>query len=152
MSLLNKLPKSHGTGKSRKIVGRGRGSGLGKTSGHGHKGQKSRSGVAIKGFEGGQTPIYMRLPKIGFVSHVNNKCFELSLKKLEFIVLANKLSKESVIDMKFLNSIGVAKNMKIIKVIGNSGLKSPVTLLVDNCTPSAKLFIESLGGSVNLVK
>ncbi|UFX98577.1 50S ribosomal protein L15 [Candidatus Gromoviella agglomerans] len=150
MSLLNNLPKSYGVGKKRKRIGRGIGSGKGKTAGFGHKGQKARSGVAVKGFEGGQTPIHMRLPKRGFVSHVKKDDFAITLRSIQGLIDSKRISSD-VIDISILRSIGLVGEKSKLRIIGNYGLVSSLKFNVHHCSTGAKEMIIRSGGSVNLV-
>tara|TARA_Y100000590_G_scaffold468146_1_gene649716 strand:+ start:2136 stop:2591 length:456 start_codon:yes stop_codon:yes gene_type:complete len=140
--------------KSKKRLGRGIGSSKGKTSGRGHKGQKSRSGVAIKSFEGGQMPLYRRLPKRGFRSLKNKKNIALiNLTRIEEIV-----SKEKNILNDKINLINLQKSKLInkkynkIKILGNGELSKKLNVEVNAISKSAKEKIEKLGGKVTLVK
>ncbi len=139
--------------KYKKRLGRGIGSGKGKTSGRGHKGQKSRSGVAIKSFEGGQMPLYRRLPKRGFKSFKNKNIAMLNLSKLQLFaekksdLFKNKVSLSSLIKSKLIK-----KKFKMLKVIGSGSLKSKFDIEVNFVSNSAKEKIEKLGGKVLLIK
>ena len=137
---LNKLNDNDGAKSSKKRLGRGVGSGLGKTSGKGHKGQKSRSGVSIKGFEGGQMPLQMRLPKFGFSSRVNNHSKEVNIKNLNGIDLVNL---ETLKENKL-----ISKSVKKVKIFGNTGLDSKITVEGISVTKGAKELIEKAGGKV----
>lgn len=125
MIKINELEK---TTKISKRVGRGIGSGKGKTSGSGHKGQKARSGVAIKGFEGGQMPIYMRLPKRGFVSHTKS-CIVISsdsiISLIEKKLLSNNISKEDLIQ------IGLVKYSDKVKIISGRNLEKKLSFKIE---------------------
>jgi len=148
---LNQLRDAEGATQSRKRVGRGIGSGLGKTGGRGVKGQKSRSGVAINGFEGGQMPIYRRLPKRGFVNIFRNKFNEVSLARLQAAIDAKKLDASKTIDAATLVEAGVIRRAKDgVRVLGNGELTAKVTLDVAYATKSALEKIEKAGGSVKL--
>jgi len=148
---LNQLRDAEGATQSRKRVGRGIGSGLGKTGGRGVKGQKSRSGVAINGFEGGQMPIYRRLPKRGFVNIFRNKFNEVSLARLQAAIDAKKLDASKTIDAAALVEAGVIRRAKDgVRVLGNGELTAKVTLDVAYATKSALEKIEKAGGSVKL--
>ena len=140
---LNKLKPADGSKKARRRVGRGIGSGLGKTSGRGHKGQKSRSGGYHKvGFEGGQMPMQRRLPKRGFKSHLLKYNAEISLTDLERLGAAE-------VDILTLKQAGlVGELIKIVKVIKSGELKAKVALKGIGATAGAKAAIEAAGGSV----
>ena len=130
-----------GSLKKRKRVGRGMGSGLGKTAGRGHKGQKSRSGGNIRpGFEGGQMPLQMRLPKFGFSSRVNNNFKEVNIKNINGMDVINlKTLKENKI---------ISKAVKKVKIFGNSAIESKVTVEGLAVSKGAKEAIEKAGGKI----
>jgi len=143
---LNELKPSEGSTKNRKRVGRGPGSGLGKTSGRGHKGQKSRSGSkTMRGFEGGQMPLQRRLPKIGFTN---------IFKKRYAIVNIGDLSSfeaGTVVDVELLRAAGlVGKSYDGIKVLGDGDITKGITLKVDKVSKSAAAKIEVAGGKVEI--
>ena len=134
-------------------VGRGIGSGKGKTSGRGVKGQKSRSGVAINSFEGGQMPLYRRLPKRGFKSFGNKNIAEVSLTKLQgFLEKKKDLVNTKINLSSLIKSKLIKKKFKKIKLIGTGNLKSKFDVEVDFISNSAKEKIEKLGGKVILIK
>ncbi len=132
---------SEGTSKNRKRVGRGIGSGTGKTAGRGHKGQKSRTGGNIRpGFEGGQMPLQMRLPKFGFSSRVNNNFKEINVKNIEGMSVVNlETLKENKI---------ISKSVKKVKIFGDTNIKSKVTIEGINLTKGVKESIEKAGGKI----
>ena len=134
-------------------VGRGIGSGKGKTSGRGVKGQKSRSGVAIKSFEGGQMPLYRRLPKRGFNSlYKKEKNVVINLNDLEKLITKRKIKQSEKIHLrKILLTNKSSKNIKV-KILGTGQLKSKISLITDKVSKSAKDKIEKSGGSIELVK
>ena len=134
--------------------GRGIGSGKGKTSGRGHKGQKSRSGVAIKSFEGGQMPLYRRLPKRGFKSFRNKKNIALiNLSKIQNILQKKSLSTNEVVNLNNLQKNKIlSKKYKKLKLLGSGELKDKLTFEVNFISNSAKEKIEKLGGKVSLIK
>ena len=136
---------SEGTSKKRKRVGRGIGSGTGKTAGRGHKGQKSRSGGNIRpGFEGGQMPLQMRLPKFGFTSRVNNNFKEVNVKNIEGMSVVNlETLKENKI---------ISKSIKKVKIFGDTNIESKVTVEGINVTKGAKESIEKAGGKIEEIK
>ena len=141
MVSLNNLT-SKGTAKNRKRVGRGIGSGLGKTAGRGHKGQKSRSGGSIaRGFEGGQMPLQQRLPKFGFSSRVNNALKELNLRDVAHLDLVNMdtLREQKVI----------GKSVEKVKIFGEFELTKAVSVEGIKVSKGAKASIEKAGGKVN---
>ena len=139
--------------KSKIRVGRGIGSGKGKTSGRGVKGQKSRSGVAIKSFEGGQMPLYRRLPKRGFKSIVKNKVAIINLSKIQQFLDNNKLDTKNPIDLKKLqeNKI-INKRFLKLKILGNGDLKTKVNVTANFISKEAKSKIEKIGGILNILK
>ena len=149
---LNELAPKDGSVKERRRVGRGIGSGMGKTSSKGQKGQKARSGVAIKGFEGGQMPLYQRLPKRGFSSRVSNNYAELTLAKLQQFIDNKKLDIKDTIDEATLVKSGVVRRqLDGIRLLGNGELKSKVTLNITGATKSAAEAVEKAGGKVEII-
>ena len=149
---LNDLFNLVGARKKKVRVGRGIGSGKGKTSGRGVKGQKARSGVAIKGFEGGQMPIFKRLPKRGFSSRVQPKYQVVTLKQIYRLFHKSEVEKAQVIDSQFLYDRKLINSPDVnIKLIGDGGHDVKLEFRVNQCTDSAKLCVESFGGIVNLV-
>ena len=140
--------------KTKKKLGRGIGSSKGKTSGRGHKGQKSRSGVAIKSFEGGQMPLYRRLPKRGFKSFKNKKDIAiLNLSKVQDILKRNKISTNNKVNLNMLQKIKlINKKYKKLKLLGSGDLKDKLDFEVNFISNSAKKKVEKLGGKVNLIK
>ena len=147
---LNKLVKNN---KKKIRVGRGIGSGRGKTSSRGHKGQKSRSGVAIKSFEGGQMPLYRRLPKRGFKTLSKKNTAILNLSKIQSIYEKNKdtlntsLDLKSLKDKKFIN-----KKYLQLKILGTGELKIKVDITAHYASKQAKEKIEKAGGKLNILK
>ena len=130
-------------------IGRGIGSGKGKTSGRGHKGQKSRRGVSIKSFEGGQMPLYRRLPKRGFISFKKKKIALINLDKLQKLYDSKKITNNTIINISELKKINLLKKKDTkIKVLGNGDLKNKLKLEVDFISKAAKKKIEDVGGSV----
>ncbi|HRQ60910.1 MAG TPA: 50S ribosomal protein L15 [Alphaproteobacteria bacterium] len=150
---LNTLQPKEGSTKKHMRVGRGIGSGKGKTSGVGQKGQKSRKGVAIKGFEGGQMPLERRLPKFGF----NNtkfavKLVEVSLAKLQTAIDAGKLDAKKEIDEKALVAAGVIRRVQDgVKLLGTGTLKAKVDLKITKATASAQAAVEKAGGKIAFI-
>ena len=135
----------------KKRVGRGIGSTKGKTSGRGHKGQKSRSGVAIKSFEGGQMPLYRRLPKRGFKPLKKVKIASINLKKIQNLIDNKKIKQDSLINLNTLKEAKVInKSFNKIKILGMGELNSKINLNVDFISKSAKLKLEKAGGTINL--
>ena len=140
--------------KNKKRLGRGIGSGKGKTSGRGHKGQKSRSGVAIKSFEGGQMPLYRRLPKRGFRSFKKNKYIaKINLSKIQQILKNKAFSPKDKISLLSLKKIKlINKKYDKIKILGSGDLKQKFDVEVNYISNSAKSKIEKLGGKITLIK
>ena len=149
---LNSIKDNKGANQERKRIGRGIGSGTGKTSGKGHKGQKARSGVAIKGFEGGQMPIHRRLPKRGFnnINRVPN--VELNIEKIEKLIDTKVIDPKKVINHKSLMEIGLVKseNSKL-KLLGKGEIKNKINIEVTSSSSAAKEMVEKMGGSVLIV-
>ena len=149
---LNNINDIKGANQERKRIGRGIGSGTGKTSGKGHKGQKARSGVAIKGFEGGQMPIHRRLPKRGFnnINRVPN--VELNIEKIEKLIDTKVIDPKKVINHKSLMEIGLVKseNSKL-KLLGKGEIKNKINIEVTSSSASAKEMVEKIGGSVLII-
>ena len=144
---LFELAPSEGSVKDRKRVGRCHGSGSGKTSGRGHKGQKARSGGGVRiGFEGGQMPIYRRLPKRGFTNIFAKEYAEIKISDL------NKFSDGAVVDAAALKEAGIVKKVcDGIKVLGNGELKVKLTVKAQKFTETAKQKIEAAGGKVEVM-
>ncbi len=150
---LNELRDNPGATKDRIRVGRGIGSGKGKTAGRGVKGQKARSGVAIKGFEGGQMPIHMRLPKRGFNNPLRLKFVHINLDRVQEAVDAGKLDAGSVIDAKALIASGALRRERDgVRLLARGGLKAKLSLKVANASAAAVKAVEEAGGSVEILK
>jgi len=133
--------------------GRGIGSGKGKTSGRGHKGQKSRSGVAIKSFEGGQMPLYRRLPKRGFKSLSKNNTAIINLSSLQTFYDSKVLDLKSSIDLKILKEKKIiSKKFSKLKVLGNGEVKNKINISANFVSKQAKSKIEKAGGILNILK
>ena len=134
-------------------VGIGIGSGKGKTSGRGFKGQKSRSGVAIKSFEGGQMPLYRRLPKRGFTQFKKNKVVAINLEKIQKLLDQNKINSQIKIDINILKKLNVVnKKYNKIKILGTGEIKKKVEIKADYVSKSALEKLKKIGASVNLPK
>ncbi len=133
--------------KSNKMrVGRGIGSGKGKTSGRGVKGQKSRSGVAIKSFEGGQMPLFRRLPKRGFKSFKDNKIAKINLDQIQLMITNKKIDPTKKINLDLLQKHKiVSKNSKKLKILGSGELKDKLDFEIDYISENAKIKIEKIG-------
>lgn len=146
---LNEIRDNQGAHKKRMRVGRGPGSGKGKTAGRGVKGQKSRSGVAIGGFEGGQMPLYMRMPKRGFNNPNALKLAEVNLWRLQDAVDAGKLDVKGEIKGDALVAAGVIRRVKDgVRLLGTGEIKAKLNLTVWSATAGAIKAIEAAGGSV----
>jgi len=149
---LNELRDNAGSTKTRTRVGRGIGSGKGKTGGRGVKGQKSRSGVAIKGFEGGQMPLHMRLPKRGF-NKPNRLAFaEVNIGRLEKAIAEKKIDAKKPIDVDALIAAGLVRRAKDgVRLLAKGELKSKVEITVAGATKAAIAAVEKAGGKVTVV-
>ena len=141
------------TNKKKRRVGRGIGSGKGKTSSRGHKGQKSRSGVAIKSFEGGQMPLYRRLPKRGFKSIGKNVTAVLNLSKIQNIIDKSKYHTDKILDLKVLKEKNlINKKFKKLKILGSGEIKKNIEISAHFFSKQALAKIEKAGGKINIVK
>ena len=150
MIKLNNRPKLN---KSKIRVGRGIGSGKGKTSGRGVKGQKSRSGVAIKSFEGGQMPLYRRLPKRGFKKFNQENIAILNLDKIQFFINKKTISTSEVLNSSSLKKLRlINKNSKKLKILGTGEIKDKINIEADLASKSALEKLEKIGGSIQLKK
>jgi large subunit ribosomal protein L15 len=148
---LNELSDRPGATKPKKRLGRGVGSGLGKTSGKGVKGQKARSGVAIKGFEGGQMPLHRRLPKRGFNNIFARKYNELNLGRIQAAVDAGRLDGKKPITVEALQQAGLIRRAKDgVRLLGNGELKAKLAFEVTGASQSAIKAVEAKGGTVTL--
>ena len=147
--MLNNLKKI----KHKKIrVGRGIGSGKGKTSGRGVKGQKSRSGVAIKSFEGGQMPLYRRLPKRGFNIIGKKEIGSLNLAEIQFFIQSKKIKSSDKIDLAFLKKLKIIKKkFKKLKILGKGEIKEKLNLEVNFLSNSAKAKLEKSGSNIKII-
>ena len=147
--MLNNLKKI----KQKKIrVGRGIGSGKGKTSGRGVKGQKSRSGVAIKSFEGGQMPLYRRLPKRGFNIIGKKEIGSLNLSEIQSFIQSNKIKSTDKIDLALLKKLNIVKKkFKKLKVLGKGEIKEKLNLEVNYLSNSAKAKLEKSGSNIKII-
>ena len=147
---LNNLTKIN---KKKIRVGRGIGSGKGKTSSRGHKGQKSRSGVAIKSFEGGQMPLYRRLPKRGFKTLSKNNTAILNLSKIQSIYEKNKSNPKTSLDLKYLKDHKlINKKYLKLKILGSGELKIKIDITAHFASKQALAKITKAGGTLNIVK
>ncbi|RFZ81951.1 50S ribosomal protein L15 [Shinella sp. WSJ-2] len=149
---LNEIKDNEGSSKNRKRVGRGIGSGKGKTGGRGVKGQKARSGVAINGFEGGQMPIYRRLPKRGFNNIFASDFVTVSLGRVQQAIDAGKLDAKATVDAAALKAAGVIRREKDgVRVLSDGELKAKVAFEVAGASKPAIEKIEKAGGSIKLL-
>ena len=149
---LNEIRDNEGSSKNRKRLGRGIGSGKGKTGGRGVKGQKARSGVAINGFEGGQMPIYRRLPKRGFNNIFAADYVIVSLGRIQAAIDAKKLSASDAIDAAALKAAGVIRREKDgVRVLADGELSAKLNLVVAGASKPAVEKVEKAGGSVKLL-
>lgn len=149
---LNEMKPNEGSTKKRMRVGRGHSSGMGKTSGSGTKGQKSRSGVAINGFEGGQMPLYRRLPKQGFTNIFAKEYGTISVGKLQAAIDSGKIDNKKTIDEDALVASGLVRRKNDgIRVLSNGELKAKVDLKVSGISAKAKEAVEKAGGKVQLI-
>jgi len=149
MTKLNELRDNEGATKGRMRVGRGPGSGKGKTSGRGVKGQKSRTGVSLQGFEGGQMPLYMRMPKRGFNNPFALKFAEVNLWRLQQAIDAGKLDASKAVDAAALKAAGVIRReLDGVRLLGEGELKAKLNLTVYSASASAVKAVEAAGGSL----
>ena len=139
--------------KSKIRVGRGIGSGKGKTSGRGVKGQKSRSGVAIKSFEGGQMPLYRRLPKRGFNSISKENISILNLEKIQFFIDKKKINSGDILNSDLLKKLDIInKNSTKLKILGTGNIKDKINIVADLASKTAIEKLEKIGGSIQIKK
>ena len=139
--------------KTKMRVGRGIGSGKGKTSGRGVKGQKSRSGVAIKSFEGGQMPLYRRLPKRGFNPISRNEIAILNLEKIQSFIDKKNIKTSDMLNSELLKKLKlISKNSKKLKILGTGEIKEKIIIQADLASKSALKKLEKIGGSIQLKK
>ena len=149
---LNDIRDNPGARKGRMRVGRGIGSGKGKTAGRGQKGQTSRSGVAIKGFEGGQMPLHMRLPKRGFNNPFGKDYAEVNVGMIQKVIDAGKLDAKSVIDHAALKAAGLARGGKHgVRLLGKGELTAKLQFTVAGASKGAVAAVEKAGGSVTVI-
>jgi large subunit ribosomal protein L15 len=149
---LNELSDVNGARKDRKRVGRGIGSGTGKTAGRGVKGQKSRSGVAIKGFEGGQMPLHRRLPKRGFNNIFAKEYNVFNLDRIQYFIDNGKLNDKEVVNTEnLLKAKLISKEKNGLKILGRGNLKSKVTFEVSGASEKAINLIEKAGSKITII-
>ena len=150
---MTKLNNREKINKSKIRVGRGIGSGKGKTSGRGVKGQKSRSGVAIKSFEGGQMPLYRRLPKRGFNSIAKNYISILNLDKIQHYIDKKKIKTSDILNSDLLKKLNlINKNSTSLKILGGGEIKDKINIEANLASKSAIEKLEKIGGSIQLKK
>ncbi|MAY99590.1 MAG: 50S ribosomal protein L15 [Micavibrio sp.] len=150
---LNELSPSEGSVHAGRRVGRGIGSSKGKTAGSGHKGQKARKGVAINGYEGGQMPLYMRMPKRGFNAWKPTKLNSVSIDRLQKAIDEKKFDAKTEVTAETLKDAGVITRVRDgVKIIGNGELKAKLTFKVAGASKGALTSIEKAGGSVEIVE
>ncbi len=147
---LNEIRDNEGARKPRKRVARGIGSGSGKTAGRGQKGQKSRSGVAVNGFEGGQMPIYRRLPKRGFKNHFAKEFAVVNLDTIQKAVDAGKLNAEDINIDALLNAGVISKKLDGVRLLARGAVTSKVNVTVNSASKAAVAAVEKAGGKVNI--
>ena len=150
---LNDISDNPGAFKKRVRVGRGPGSGKGKTAGRGIKGQKSRSGVSIKAFEGGQMPLYQRLPKRGFNSRNSKKLLDqVNLGSIQKLIDTKKIVENKLIDIAVLRNVGlINKNAVSVKLLAKGPLASKIKIEVSSASEKARQAVEKMGGELNLI-
>lgn len=149
---LNELRDNEGATKNRIRVGRGIGSGKGKTCGRGQKGQKSRSGVAVNGFEGGQMPIYRRLPKRGFKNPFAKEFAVVNLDTIQKAIDAGKLNADTINIESLMNSGIVNKQLDGVRLLARGALTSKVAISVNSASKAAVEAVEKAGGKVTIVE
>ena len=148
---INEIKSSLTSNKKRKRVGRGSGSGLGKTAGRGVKGQKSRSGVAIKSFEGGQMPLYRRLPKRGFNSLNKDRVGKINLNKIQSFLDKKTIKTSDTINSNLLKKLKIInKNSNKLKILGSGELKNKINIEADLISKSALEKLEKVGGTIKV--
>ena len=151
MSTLNNLIRVNNKKKIR--VGRGIGSGKGKTSGRGFKGQKSRSGVAIKSFEGGQMPLYRRLPKRGFNSIRKDNIVKINLGKIQYFIKKNSINNKEKVNLELLKKLNIInKNSAKLKILGSGKIENKIIIEANFFSKSAKEKLEKIGGTAQILK
>jgi large subunit ribosomal protein L15 len=150
---LNEIRDNPGARKSRVRVGRGIGSGLGKTAGRGQKGQTSRSGVSIFGFEGGQMPLHMRIPKRGFNNPFAKDYAEVNLGAIQKVIDAGKLDAKATLDHETLKAAGLARGGKDgVRLLGKGTITAKLSFVVAGASKGAIAAVEKAGGSVQVIE
>ena len=148
---INELKSNLTSSKKRKRVGRGSGSGLGKTAGRGMKGQKSRSGVSIKGFEGGQMPLYRRLPKRGFKNPFQKKIQQINFNHIEQLIKKYKLDSSALKEKDFFDKKLFKKSKGKLKLLNIGEISLPINIEISHASKKAIESVEKLGGKVTLI-
>lgn len=149
---LNELSPKKGSVKARTRVGRGIGSGKAKTSGHGQKGQKSRTGVAIKGFEGGQMPLFRRLPKRGFNNIFAKRTVEISLGRLQEAIDSKMIDPGKLVDEDILVAAKVIRRKRGgVRLLANGTLKTKINLKITGASKTAQAAVEKAGGKIDFI-
>ena len=149
---LNQLSDRPGARKDRQRIGRGIGSGTGKTCGRGHKGQKARSGVSIKGFEGGQMPLHRRLPKRGFKNIFRKNFAVVNLGRLQAVIDAGKLDPKKPVDLAALQAAGLINNPRDgVRLLAKGELKTKVDITVAGASKAAAAAVEKAGGGLRVL-
>ena len=149
---LNELKDNKGATKARIRVGRGIGSGKGKTCGRGQKGQKSRSGVAVNGFEGGQMPIYRRLPKRGFKNPFTKEYAVVNLDTLQKAVDAGKLSANAIDLLALMNAGIISKPLDGLRLLARGAITTSINITVNSASKAAVAAVEKAGGKVSVIE
>lgn len=148
---LNQLHTNWGATKARKRIGRGIGSGKGKTAGKGHKGQWARSGVSFRGFEGGQMPLQRRLPKRGFIQPNRVEYAIINLADIQRAVDAKKLDAQAVISIETLLQAKLLKKNRPLRILAKGNIKAAVNVVAEHVSEAAQKAIEQAGGSVKII-
>lgn len=148
---LNEIKDNEGARKARKRVARGIGSGSGKTAGRGQKGQKSRSGVAVNGFEGGQMPIYRRLPKRGFKNPFAKEFAVVNLDTIQKAIDAGKLNAEAIDVAALMNAGIISKKLDGVRLLARGAITAKAVISVNSASKAAVAAVEKAGGKVNVV-
>ncbi len=149
---LNQLSDNPAARSNRKRIGRGIGTGTGKTSGRGHKGQKSRSGVSLKGFEGGQMPLNRRMPKRGFKNIFRKHFVVVNLNRLQAAIDAGRLDAKKAVDMAALQGAGLVNNPREgVRLLAKGELKAKLNITVNGASKAAVAAVEKAGGSVTVL-
>ncbi len=147
---LNEIKDNEGARKSRKRVARGIGSGSGKTAGKGQKGQKARSGVAVNGFEGGQMPVYRRLPKRGFKNHFAKVFAVVNLDTIQKAVDAGKLSANEINVEALMNANIISKKLDGVRLLARGAINASINITVNSASKAAVAAVEKAGGKVTI--